>query len=229
MKYRHELKQLISPADAMLLSKRLDAVMQRDRHSANGSYIITSLYFDDPADRALREKLSGVNNREKFRLRIYDHAADTVWVEKKSKINGLCLKSRCTISEQEARRILELGADYTPGQDSPLLRELSIKLRTQALMPRTIVEYSREAFTFPAGNVRVTLDSDLRTALYCTELFNPGRIMVPASESAVVLEVKWDEFLPDIIRGIVQPGSARTESFSKYAACRSGPTQQILF
>lgn len=220
MKYRHELKQIISPADAKMMSARLGAVMRHDKHCKNGSYLISSLYFDNLDDRALREKLNGVDRREKFRLRVYDGSFDTVWLEKKSKINGLCSKQRCIVSESEARRILTLGAAYKPSEDSPLLRELGIKAATQGLRPKTIVDYRREAFTFPAGNVRVTLDSDIRTGLHGTDFFDPDRIMIPARETGTVLEVKWDEFLPDFIRGLVQPGCARTESFSKYAASR---------
>lgn len=220
MKYRHELKQIISPADAKMMSARLGAVMRHDEHCKNGSYLISSLYFDNLDDRALREKLSGADRREKFRLRVYDGSFDSVWLEKKSKINGLCSKQRCIISESEAQRILTLGAAYTPGEDIPLLRELSVKMATQGLRPKTIIDYRREAFIFPAGNVRVTLDGDIRTGLHGTDFFDPGRIMIPTREAGTVLEVKWDEFLPDFIRGLVQPGCARTESFSKYAAGR---------
>ncbi len=220
MKYRHEYKQLIPPKEAELLIKRLGAVMPRDGHDGGAGYIVTSLYFDSFDDRALREKLSGVNMREKFRLRVYDGCFDEVWLEKKSKINGLCSKSRCTVSQAEAQRIITLGALYTPQEKPPLLAELSGKMASQALRPKTIIEYRRRAFVFPAGNVRVTLDGDIRTGLGCTDFFDADRLTIPARETATVLEVKWDEFLPDVIRGLVQPGCARTESFSKYAAGR---------
>lgn len=220
MKYRHEVKQRISPADAVILRQRLSAVMRHDENAPEGSYIIRSLYFDNADDRALREKLDGVNRREKFRLRIYNGSAETILLEKKSKINGLCLKERCRLTPVEAQALIGGDTQLASGSEKPLLRELGLKMRLCGLRAKTLVEYTREPFVFPAGNVRVTLDSDIRTGLCATELFDPNCAMIPAGEKCIILEVKWDEFLPDVVRGAVQLGSVRSEAFSKYAACR---------
>lgn len=93
-------------------------------------------------------------------------------------------------------------------------------MKIQGLRPKTIVDYTREPFFFPAGNVRVTLDYDIRTGLNCTDFLNTDCVTLPAS-NAIILEVKWDEFLPDIIRDLVQLDGRRTGAFSKYAACRN--------
>lgn len=220
MKYRHELKQIISPAEAAMLRRRLDAVMQRDEHSALGSYTISSLYFDNMCDKALREKLNGNARREKFRLRYYNGDTEHIWLEKKSKINSLCLKERSVISRAEAREIILSGAQWHPEKPDELSTELSAKMAVHGLRAKTVVEYEREAFVYPAGNVRVTLDGGLRMSRRPDEFLQSDRLMIPSRQQGIVLEVKWDEFLPDVIRGVVQPGSARTESFSKYAACR---------
>lgn len=220
MKYRHELKQVITGTDALVLRRRLGIVMQRDEHSRAGSYLISSLYFDNINDKALMEKINGINRREKFRLRCYNDDLSLVFLEKKSKINGLCAKQRCVVDSAQVQRIIADGARWSPEDGSGLLNELHLKMTTQGLRAKTIVDYKREAFVYPAGNVRVTLDSEVRTSMHPQEFLDPDRLMLPTRESGIILEIKWDEFLPDVIRGIVQPGDTRTESFSKYAACR---------
>ncbi len=240
MRERHEWKHEINASDLLALRRRLRAVMDPDRHGRDGRYFVRSLYFDDPSDRALREKLDGVSRREKFRLRCYDGDAVLILLEKKSKISGLCRKESAPLPEAEARAHLEavrkqyydarhhcwcyllnggrpdrLGAGLPP-----LLWELCQKMRTQLLRPRTIVDYTREAYVFGPGNVRVTMDWDIRTGLGGTDFLDFGCVTVPAGGAPAILEVKWDAFLPDVIRDAVQLEGRRTAPFSKYAACR---------
>ena len=104
--------------------------------------------------------------------------------------------------------------------DRPLLQELYTKMTVQGLRPKTIVDYTREPFVYAPGNVRVTLDYDIRTGLGCTDFLNPNAITIPAGDAPIILEVKWDEYLPSVIRDAVQLNSVRTTAFSKYAICR---------
>ncbi len=218
MKFRHELKHEISFADLVVLRSRLKAVMMADSHAKNGQYLVRSLYFDNLHDKALLEKINGVNKREKFRLRYYNDGVDSVSLEKKSKINGLCSKEQIKLSNAQVKAILS-GEDIDTGDKSNLLTEFIVKMKTQGLKPRTIVDYIREPFVYPVGNVRVTLDHQIRTGLYSTDFLNPESVTIPADTTAI-LEVKWDEFLPAMIRDIVQLQGKRNTAFSKYAACR---------
>ena len=220
MKLRHEWKHEITAADRLSLSSRLGAVAHRDSHGQNGRYEIRSLYFDDPRDTALREKLDGVARREKFRIRYYNGDASFVCLEKKIKQDGLCGKRSVLLSAQEVRRVLDGELSWMPDSGRPLVQELCWKMKSNGLWPRTIVDYTRDAFVFPAGNVRVTLDSNIRTGLRSTDFLNPASLTVPAGDAPVILEVKWDEFLPSVIRDLVQLPGRRTAAFSKYAACR---------
>mgnify|MGYP004446249345 FL=1 len=220
MKYRHEWKHEINQADLLTLRMRLSAVMQRDSHAAGGKSEVRSLYFDTPSDKALREKLDGVNRREKFRLRLYNGDASQISLEKKTKVNGLCAKERCSISEEEARRLLCGDLDWMLSGDRALCRELYHKMLLQGLRPKTIVDYTREPFVFGPGNVRVTLDYNIRTGAFRTDFLNPDVITLPAGGSPVILEVKWDEFLPDFVRDAVTIPGRRMAAFSKYAQCR---------
>ncbi len=220
MKYRHEWKHKISYGDMLILRQRLSAVMKQDTHAINGKYFIRSLYFDNASDKALREKIDGVNVREKFRIRYYNNDTSLIHLEKKSKVNGLCLKDSTTITKEQAQDIV--NGDYAWMVDSgiPLIQELYSKMMSQGLRPKTIVDYIREPFVFAPGNVRVTLDYNIRTGIKCTDFLNINCVTVQAGDAPIILEVKWDEYLPDIIRDIVQLSNCQSSAFSKYAACR---------
>ena len=220
MKYRHEWKHEISYMDMLTLRSRLSAVAKRDAHTIDGKYFIRSLYFDNASDKALREKIDGVNKREKFRIRFYNHDTSVIHLEKKSKINGLGVKESASLTAQQAQAIVDGNYDWMIKSEEPLINELYTKMMTQGLRPKTIVDYTREPFVFPAGNVRVTLDYNIRTGLRCTDFLNPDCVTIPAGNAPIILEVKWDEYLPDIIKDVVQLPSCRSGAFSKYASCR---------
>lgn len=220
MQFRHECKHEISHLDLPVLRQRLRAVMEPDPHAVGGRYFIRSLYFDNARDKALREKHSGVSCREKFRIRYYDYDPSLIHLEKKSKRGGLGWKESADLTRQQAQSIVEGDLDWMGRAESPLIRELYTKMTLQGLRPKTIVDYIREPFVFGPGNVRVTLDYDIRTGLGCVDLLDPDCVTIPVVDAPVILEVKWDGFLPDIIRDIVQLEGRRTGAFSKYAACR---------
>lgn len=220
MKFRHEIKHEINYSDMLVLRHRLGAVMYNDAHSDNGRYEIRSIYFDTPNDNALREKIDGVNYREKFRIRYYNGDTSFIKLEKKSKINGLCLKNGTRLTKEQAAAFADGRADMLCDSEDPLVRELCRKMICQGLRPKTIVDYTREPFVYPAGNVRVTLDYNIRTGLGCTALLDPGAVTVPAGDAPIILEVKWDEYLPDVVRDAVQLNGRFAGSFSKYAVCR---------
>lgn len=220
MDYRHEWKHEINVSDLITIRQRLRAVAKPDPHAVDGTYFIRSLYFDNPADKALREKLDGVNRREKFRIRYYNNDPALIHLEKKSKWNGLGSKHSADLTAEEAQAIVDGRLDWMMDSARPLVQELYCKMQSQGLRPKTIVDYTREPFVFAPGNVRVTLDYDLRTGLGCTEFLSPACVTVPAGNAPIILEVKWDEFLPSIIRDAVQLDSRRSSAYSKYAACR---------
>ena len=218
--YRHEWKHMINHADKIAIRQRLRAVAQVDANAADGRYLIRSLYFDNISDKALREKLDGVNRREKFRIRYYNGNTDQIHLEKKSKWNGLGTKDRTLLTADEAQRIVDGDLSWMIGSDRPLVQELYVKMNSQGLRPKTIVDYTREPFVYAPGNVRVTLDYNIRPALRCTDVLNPDCLTIPAGAGETILEVKWDEYLPSVIRDAVQLGSRQLSAFSKYAACR---------
>lgn len=168
---------------------------------AQGRYRIRSLYFDNLEDKALREKLDGVNHREKFRIRFYNGNTDVIHLEKKSKHGDLCAKQAAPISREACEALL--AGDIRPlcRSGDPLLLELYAKMRYEGLRPRTLVDYLREAYVYSPGNVRVTLDWDVRSGVRCIDLFNLSAPTLRATEGgALLLEVKFDAFLPEVIK-----------------------------
>lgn len=220
MTYRHEWKHEINLSDMITIRQRLQAIAQADPHAVNGAYEIRSLYFDNLSDKALREKLDGVNRREKFRIRYYNSDTSLIYLEKKSKLGGLGTKENAVLTKEDAQAIIDGDYSWMAQTTEPLIKELHHKIITQQLRPKTIVDYTREPYIFPAGNVRITLDYNIRTGLLCTDFLNPECVTIPAGDVPIILEVKWDAYLPDIIRDAIQLGSRHPCAFSKYAACR---------
>ena len=220
LQYRHEWKHEISCADLLAIRQRLRAVAESDPHAKDGKYLIRSLYFDNLSDKALREKIDGVNLREKFRIRYYNGDLSVIHLEKKSKRAGLGTKLSAGLSPDEAQNIVDGYLDWMMDSGRPLVQELYCKMKYQGLQPKTIVDYTREPFIYRPGNVRVTFDYDIRTGLSCTDFLDPDCPTIPAGDAPILMEVKWDAFLPSIIRDAVQTPGCRAEAFSKYAQCR---------
>ena len=221
--YRHELKYQINPADHHALRQRLRTVMKCDPHTgADGLYTIRSVYFDNYKDKALREKVYGVQKREKFRIRYYNDDFSYITLEKKIKHNDLCMKIDAHLTVEEYRRILQEPGAWMLKNPQPLVRELYCKMKTQQLRPRVLVSYVREPYIYQAGNVRVTFDSHIRTSLFERDFAEgtPPDISATDAPGDTILEVKFDAFLPEVIRGLLQVGTLRQQAFSKYGACR---------
>lgn len=221
LRLRHEFKHTIHQGEDRLLSSRLCKLFPRDKNAgADGTYRVSSLYFDTPSDKALREKLYGVNRREKFRLRYYNDDLSFIRLEKKFKINGLCGKRSAPVTQTQVCQLLAGDIDFLLTSGHPLLQELYSKMRGQLLAPKTIVTYDREAFLFAPGNVRITLDRNLRTGLGSTDFLNSSPHHTPVSDGLSVLEVKYDDFLPEIVKMAVQIPNRQSAAYSKYAVCR---------
>lgn len=221
MKFRHEFKHYLSFGEYISLRQRLMAVLRYDHHAdGSGEYKIRSLYFDNYKDKALREKIDGINYREKFRIRCYNNSASLIRLEKKSKINGLTNKVSTQLSPEQTKKIIEGDIQWMLESKDKLILELYSKMKSQLLRPKTIVDYVREPFVYRAGNVRITFDKQISSGISSTDFLNTDLPTIGVSDAQVILEVKYDEFIPDFIRDIIQTNNCHSVAFSKYAACR---------
>ena len=220
-RYRHELKYEISFFDYIAMRGRLKAVMQSDPHAIGGKYKIRSIYFDNYNDKALKEKIYGVQKREKFRIRYYNDDFSFISLEKKMKINDLCMKASANITEDECRKILSGDTGQMLAHKDGLVKEFYVKLKSGMLRPKVLVSYTREPYIYKAGNVRVTFDMDIRTTAFHDRFLEKDVFDIGVADETgkMILEVKFDDFLPEIIADIVQVNSRQT-AYSKYGACR---------
>ncbi|MCI9175537.1 MAG: polyphosphate polymerase domain-containing protein [Lachnospiraceae bacterium] len=220
---RHELKYQISIADCFAIRQRLRPVMKPDEHTGeDGKYTIRSIYFDNSDDKALREKVNGVQKREKFRIRYYNDDFSFLVLEKKIKWNSLCQKIDARLTEQECRALLKGDTGWMMTHPSGLVRELYCKMGSQQLKPRVLVSYIREPYVYAAGNVRVTFDSHIRSTLFHRSFLEErvSDIDVADKPGTIILEIKFDAFLPDVIQDLLQTENIRQQAYSKYEACR---------
>ena len=220
--YRHEMKYVISAAQLSLLKGRIEHLMEKDSHAGpEGLYNISSLYFDDYRNSCYYENENGTDPREKFRIRIYNHSTRRIMLECKRKERGKTHKTTCPLTLEQAR-LLSQGKIPENWQELPaLLRKLVLKMKTTRMRPVVIVEYDRIPYVYSQGNVRVTFDmhmssaGDVRTFLEGT---SPRRPIMPAGWH--LMEVKYDEFLPDVIYRSLNLHQLQQTAYSKYYLSR---------
>ena len=222
MDFRHEEKYIVTDAQLTLLRARIRPLMQTDCHQDRPTgYRIRSVYFDDLDDRFLAANFAGLDDRVKFRIRSYDLADHFIRLETKYKHAGLSQKESCRLSRAECDALLS-GHYTSPTREmAKPLRRLSLEGATSTIRPRVIVEYFREAYVCRAGNVRVTFDKNIASSPYVSRLFDADCPMTPSLPPHThVLEVKYDEFLPDYLVQVMDLGDLMQAPFSKYVYSR---------
>ncbi|MEG1547370.1 MAG: polyphosphate polymerase domain-containing protein [Clostridia bacterium] len=221
--YRHELKYYINQGDYTLLSKKLSLTMEQDRFARKngGEYFIRSLYFDDVNDTAFRDKLNGVDQRDKVRIRIYNMTDDTIKLECKHKQNGYILKDSIPLSRRECDALLSGTYSFLLQRKEPFAHAMFARFATSRLLPCVMVDYTREAYTFPLEDVRVTFDKNLHTGYRSVALFDAHAPTYPVIDRYdMVMEVKFNKYLSTYIRSLIQTEAHTRSAISKYCLCR---------
>ena len=219
--YRHELKYHVSQAEIILLQSRLRPIMHQDSHvSDSGSYLVRSLYFDDYMNQCYYDNENGTDPREKFRIRIYQHSTERILLECKRKERGKTLKTSCPLTRTQAESLMNHTMPVLDNQ-AHLLRKMALQMQTMLLHPVIIVEYERIPFIYSMGNVRVTFDMNLSSSSDVGSFLSEEvskRPVMPQGQH--LMEVKYDEFLPDYIYQALNLGVMQQTAFSKYYICR---------
>jgi len=218
--FRHELKYFIAPYRINVLRQRLRCLLRPDPHTGPaGCYRITSLYFDDLDDSAVFEKLSGVRDRQKIRVRIYGGSDEIMVLEKKVKRGDGILKERVRISRPLYEALRQGNPEPLLDTDSSLLHEVAWQITNRRLRPKVIVDYVREAYVYPVGNVRITFDQRLRSGLTNLDLFRQAPLIPVLEDGLAIMEVKYDAFLPGPVQALIQCGDLTRQAASKYVLC----------
>lgn len=227
-KLRHELKYMIDEGTYRVLLARLTPLMYRDSHCTNGEYRVTSLYFDDIYNSGYNDKISGVETRRKFRIRSYDLAPSRIMLEAKHKDDNYVSKLSRQLTDEQYRSLLQGDCSFMKDSDSEedVFGEYYRSDRVSQLRPKLIVDYVREALIYPYGNVRITFDKKLSTCYNTIDMFSKDAFFSPVYSKEIILEVKYDEYLPASIQAVLQGLNATRQSVSKYIICSDCYTQR---
>lgn len=218
--YRNEWKYLLSYPEAEFLKRRLLPFMKTDPHAKNGQYMIRSLYFDDWRMSSYEEKIMGVMGRKKWRIRIYNYSDARISLERKIKHGNYIHKDAASLTREEFERILDLDFCFLLEKEENLCREFYVECITSQLRPKVIVDYERTPLILEEGTVRITFDSDVRAAVGSFDIFDPELPTLYVFESGkMLLEVKYTEFLPQIIKQCLPADGQEFTAFSKYTSC----------
>lgn len=219
---RTEQKYYLHLHDYISLRSKLAQQLQLDSHSIDvDGYNIRSLYFDDPKNTSLERKNDGIFKREKFRIRIYNESDDFIALERKTKLGDYVCKESKRISRAEYDQIMLGEYEFLKQPNEPLLMDFYAAINTYGYKPMSIVDYWREAYIYEYGNVRITFDKRLAAGVNTTDLFDPQLALDEVvTSSSTIMEVKYDEMLPERVRQIIAPASSVRSSISKYVLCR---------
>ena len=223
--WRHEQKYVCTVSQLKIVESRIKPLLRPDPHTGPGGlYTIRSLYFDDEWDTCYQENEDGTDPREKFRIRIYNSSDQRITLELKQKMKGMTRKLSCPLSREQCLDAMQGKILKNDEETPPLLHKFILQQKKRNLSPKVIVEYDRTPYIFKLGNVRITLDENIRSST-CTESFLDRdfirRPIMPPGQH--VLEVKYDAFLPDPIRQVLALETLQRSTFSKYYLCRTYP------
>ena len=221
---RHELKYFINEMQYFVLSGVLDSVLQRDPNGDEfNEYHIRSLYFDTVYNTALYDKIDGVQNRDKYRIRIYNFSDKIIKLECKTKVGSLISKRSLSIPKLLCEQLMSGDPTGLETTRSGLLNDVYREMTVNLLRSVVLVDYVREAYLHPAEEVRITFDKQLRSGLGSHDLFNPYVPTVPPLDNnEIILEVKYNRVLPPYIRDLLCTycPNALQSAISKYTWCR---------
>ncbi len=225
---RHELKYILTPIQYELLRNKLKWVLQPDANaSESGDYFIRSIYYDSPDRVALKEKLSGINERRKYRIRFYNGDASYCRLECKEKTGSRIQKISCALTRQQTEELLgiqsrEVSEETTAMdedvQENELLMRMKLLVKSEGYEPVVTVDYVREAYVLPLSDLRITFDKQLAWGPVenCLE---QDRYLPNIYGEHVILEVKYNEYLPEHISAILASVGPVQTAASKYVAC----------
>ena len=212
---RSETKHLLSRTEAARLKERLKFLMKPDSYSPDGSYKVRSLYFETPDRRDMFDKDVGAYARRKIRLRIYDPNQQKAKLELKEKRGSVQRKRSAWVTKAMALRLIEGDFSVLYNRNDPFLDELYVMMTTEIYRPFVVVEYDRQAYTYPLGDVRVTFDSGVRASRSNFNIFDPDMQFVSVFPD-VVAEIKYTGYFPEILSDIISDHCPVRDSVSKY-------------
>ena len=221
LKFRHELKYVIDEAERRYIKNSISSVLQADLHtSEDNTYSIRSLYFDDVWQSAYNDKMAGVNERSKYRIRIYNYSDSVIKLERKAKSGQYINKVSASLTHEEVDSILRGEFSFLLDKENMLCRDFYMECMTNLMRPNVIVDYEREPYVLPYGDVRITFDSRVRAGLTDFNIFDASIPVYDVLDGgSLIMEVKFTEYLPKIVIQLLPTSDSVYTSASKYVMC----------
>ena len=222
---RFEIKYLISARVAGDIERDVSQFMELDpfcRDQPSHDYLVRSLYFDTPTLTAYYQKLDGVANRSKYRLRAYGAGPDApCFLEVKGRANNFSYKHRTLLSPQLRTRLnaQDWGWVLRHAIDGDMPARLSMHALRRRLRPNVVVEYARRPYISARDyRFRVTFDRQI-VAARGTVLDAPAVRRHRVLPDQSVLEIKFERTVPAWFQRLIGAYELQRLSISKY--CRA--------
>lgn len=219
--FRTEKKYELSLFESEMLFHKLLNVLEGDPYNGNEPYLVRSLYFDTIYNRDYWQKMDGLSNRRKIRLRVYSPDASEAKLEIKEKQGNAQLKRSLLISKDDAMELQKENYEVLKKYDAPIARELYSIMMTSMYRPVCIVEYKRRAFVNYTNDTRITFDSEISSSEGNFNVFDTNLFTYPVtSKDKIILEVKYNGFLLSYIKELINSCGKMEQSNSKYCMAR---------
>jgi hypothetical protein len=230
---RLEYKYLVSMSQLSELRQMILPYVELDPYAARRpekEYTVRSLYFDTNDLTFYHEKLAGLRERKKLRIRGYNEYCPTapVFLEIKAKKGPGIFKRRSVLSFQNLLPLLETSD--VESYVSPLggceeardnAQRFLFHFHKQALRPTLNVIYDREAFLSKVDpGVRITFDKNLRFQNNVTldSVFGEEQALY-ALPNRLIFEIKTNSRIPLWLQLILSRMTLQLEALSKYVIC----------
>jgi len=220
---RKELKYYINNIDYLILKNKLSEFFSRDKNSnSKGFYTVRSLYFDNKSNDNYYEKIDGIENRKKYRIRIYNMQPEPVKFEIKSKKGSSIFKESALISSSDINRLVTGDYSCLLNYSSKTSTTIYCDFLKDFYRPVVLIDYMRDAYLSDINNLRVTFDSDIRKdEINLNNLFAYNTKMTPIiNGNKVIMEIKYSGELPTWIKKLLRFESFERCAISKYTLSR---------
>ena len=219
--YRHEIKYFMNNLEAQQMRNLMKLIMNKDVYAQKQDYYIRSLYFDTLNNKAFVEKILGINERKKIRLRIYSKDAKEVKLEIKNKYGNYSVKESALLSKQDAQQLISGKTDILLSSENLVCNKVYAEMKRDMYIPQIMIDYEREAYILPFDQIRITFDKNLRCSADHLRQLEADRVFYPVLDRKyMILEVKYNHFLPDFIKRILGTVPGECLSVSKYCLSR---------
>lgn len=208
---RFEYKYLISIKDYIQIQPLIASFLIHDKQTEEMDYTITSIYFDDLYHTGAADKAFGNEEHKKFRIRYYDKE-EFYKLELKHKVGDLSTKESLRMDRELKDALLQNNFDYLEKHmNESLIRKFVLKSRLNHLTDELVIKYKREAYHDHSDQVRITFDKEI--SVTDKEEFHYSKLI---KDSSMILEVKYEHYLPKEIKTILNKIKMEQISYSKY-------------